>query len=82
MANIKIKKSNRTENNDKVNKIARECGCSEKQVRNILAGISGNKRVTALSEAVMVSYRLLLEGENNALLKIRQFNKLRVKQAS
>ena len=40
--------------------VAADCDCSERQVRNILNGVSGNsnRRVTALQQQVAVAYAL------------------------
>ena len=65
------KKSNRRENDDKIKKVADICDCSAKQVRNIRAGVSGNRRVTALGQRVRIAFMLLEEREAEMIKDIK-----------
>ncbi|NDC41902.1 MAG: hypothetical protein EBZ77_10185 [Chitinophagia bacterium] len=70
-ANITEINSKRQNRNEKVTRICRDLNemgvqVSERQVRNILGGISGNRRVTKLGEYVTIYYALLTEAETTA----------------
>jgi AraC-like DNA-binding protein len=52
--------------------VAQDCGCSERQVRNIINGeITGNRRMTALQEKVAVAYALRMDAAEQLTKEIR-----------
>ena len=77
-------KTKRQKNDDKIKKIAIDLECSEKQVRNVLYGKSGNtnRQMTALAEAIRVSYRILEEKELEARTAIRKIKKNQLEAAA
>jgi predicted transcriptional regulator len=52
--------------------IAEDCGCTARQVRNILSGISGNRKVTALSQNVTVAYAMRMDAEGQLKEKLKR----------
>ena len=52
-------------------KIAEACGCTPRMVNYILSGGRGNRRVTALTEKVLLAVALYKDGESSLLGNIK-----------